>query len=401
MNTSGSLFDHPWLAYGFRPFFLLSALYAPVALVPWVGALLQQFTLPMALSSLAWHGHEMLFGFASAALAGFLLTSIPSWTGVAPLTGRKLAALVLLWMAGRILFWSAVFVPVWMVVVVNLAFPLILLGCTLPALLCAPGRRHLSIGITLVVYILVQVLFYLVWLWPEAIDGMSQVTLLNTAVNVLLVLIALTASRIVRVVAMAARTAAGLSGPVRLTLAREHLAVAALMLFVMADFLAPGHPVTGWIALAAAAAQADRLSEWPWGRAMGQLSLLLLTLAYGWMVVGLVLVGVTALTHILPGYTGRHALSAGAVGTAILAVFCIAGLRHTGRSLALPWVIRAALASLLVTVALRTLVPVWWPQSYLLLGVGLPFVLWMATYIFYVAGYARFLLKARADGLPG
>lgn len=395
------MFDHPWLAYGFRPFFLLSALYAPVALIPWVGALLQQFTLPMALPPVTWHGHEMLFGFASAALVGFVLTALPSWADVPHLAGKKLAALVVLWLAGRVLFWLSPFVPAGVVALVNLAFPLILLVWAVPALLSESGRRHLSIGLTLAGYVLVQALFYLVWLWPDALAGISQIDLLNTAVNVLLILIALTASRIVRVVAMAARQEVGLSGPVRLTPAREHLAVAALVLFVTADFVAPGHVVTGWIALAAAAAQADRLSEWPWGKAMGRLYLLLLTLAYSWMVVGLVLVGITALTDTLPGYTGRHALSAGAAGTAILAVFCIAGLRHTGRSLVMPGIIWVAAACLVTAVILRTLVPVWWPEFYLLAGLAAPFVLWLVAYLLYLAGYSRFLLTARADGLPG
>lgn len=395
------MFDHPWLAYGFRPFFLLSALYAPIALIPWVGALLHQFTLPMAMPPVVWHGHEMLFGFASAALVGFVLTALPSWADVPHLAGKKLAALVLLWLAGRVLFWLSVFVPTSLLALVNLAFPLILLVWAVPALLSASGRRHLSIGLTLTGYILVQALFYLVWLWPDALAEVSQIDLLNTSVNVLLVLIALTASRIVRVVAMAARKEVGLSGPVRLTPAREHLAVVVLVLFVIADFLAPGHVITGWIALAAAAAQADRLSEWPWGRAMGRLYLLLLTLAYLWMVVGLVLVGFAALTDSLPGYTGRHALSAGAAGTAILAVFCIAGLRHTGRSLVLPGVIWVALSLLVVTTALRTLVPIFWPETYLLAGVGLPFLLWGVTYFLYLSGFAGFLLRARADGLPG
>ncbi|PSF07130.1 hypothetical protein C7H09_10025 [Marinobacter fuscus] len=395
------MFNHPWLAYGFRPFFLLGALYAPLALLPWVGALLQQFTLPMALPPLAWHGHEMLFGFASAALVGFLLTSVPSWANVPPVAGKPLAALVALWLSGRLVFWLSAIVPGPLVALVNLAFPLALLFWALPGLWSQAGRRHLSIGAALAAFILAQALFYITWLSPEWVWGLTPVEVLNATVNILLVLIALTASRIVRVVAMEARKHLGLAGPGRLTPAREHLAVAALILFVVADLLAPGHPVTGWIALAAAAAQADRLSEWPWGRAMSRLYLLLLTVAYVWMVVGLVLVGITALIDSLPGYTGRHALSAGAAGTAILAVFCIAGLRHTGRALLLPKLIWPALLALVTTATLRTFIPVVLPEYYLLAGVGLPFVFWLITYVLYVFAYGRFLLSSRADGLPG
>ncbi|MGO1502704.1 MAG: NnrS family protein [Marinobacter sp.] len=400
MKPTGSVFKSPWLAYGFRPFFLLAAIYAPLALIPWVGSLLQQFTLPMAMMPLAWHGHEMLFGFASAALAGFLLTSIPSWADVRPLEGKVLAVLVSLWLLGRLAFWLSASLPQPLVAVVNIAFPLLLLFWAAPALLSDKGRRHLSIGLTLLAFVVVQVLFYLSWLWPE-LTWLSPLVLLNTAVNVLLVLIALTASRIVRVVAMAAKKEVGEVGPPRLTPAREHLAIAVLILYVVADMLAPGHPVTGWIALAAAAAQADRLSEWPWGKAMAKLYMLLLAMAYLWMVVGLALVGVSALVDSLPGYAGRHALSAGAAGTAILAVFCIAGLRHTGRSLNLPRVIWPALIALFLTALLRTLVPIWWPEIYLLAGVGLPFVLWLIAYVLYLIGYARFLISVRADGLAG
>ncbi|MGO3694569.1 NnrS family protein [Marinobacter sp.] len=396
----GSVLHGPWLAYGFRPFFLLAAVYAPLALIPWVGALLQQFTLPMAMMPLAWHGHEMLFGFASAALVGFLLTSIPSWAGVRPLEGGALAVLVILWLLGRLAFWLSASLPEPLAAAVNIAFPLSVLFWATPALLSEGGRRHLSIGLVLLAFVLVQALFYLSWLWPE-LPLLPPLVLLNTAVNVLLVLIALTASRIVRVIAMAAKKEAGEVGPPRLTPAREHLAVAVLIFYVVADMLAPGHPVTGWISLAAAAAQADRLSEWPWGRAMGKLYMLLLTTAYLWMVVGLVLVGIGALVDGLPGYAGRHALSAGAAGTAILAVFCIAGLRHTGRPLNLPRVIWPALVTLFLTALLRTLVPIWWPEIYLLAGVGLPFVLWLIAYFLYLIGYARFLVSVRADGLAG
>lgn len=395
------VYASPWLAYGFRPFFLLAALYAPIALVPWVGTLLQQFTLPMAMMPVAWHGHEMLFGFANAALAGFLLTSVPSWADVSPLAGRPLAALTLLWLAGRLAFWSGGALPDALVAVVNITFALLLLAWAAPALLSAAGRRHLNIGLVLTFWVVVQALFYVAWLWPE-LGLPSMLVLLNTAVNVLLVLIALVASRILRVVAMAARAELGLAGPPRLTPAREHLAVAVLILFVIADFVAPGHSVTGWIALSAAAAQADRLSEWPWSKSMGRLYLLLLTSAYLWMTAGLLLVGIAALVDWLPAYAGRHGLSAGAAGSAILAVFCIAGIRHSGRPLQrLPLLIWPALVALIAAVLLRNLVPLWWPEYYLIASIGLPFVLWLLVWLFYLLAYGRFLVTVRADGLPG
>lgn len=398
--TSNPPWQGAWLAYGFRPFFLLAAAYAPLALVPWVGALLQQFVLPMSLSPLVWHGHEMLFGFAFAALAGFLLTAIPSWAGVRPLTGAGLASLVGLWLLGRVSFWFGASLPVLVVVALNLMFSLALLAWVLPSLLLPRGRRHLSLAAVLGAMVMVQAAFYGAWLAPAA--GLpAPATLLNTGVNLMVLMVVLTLSRILPVVTQAARRDAGLLSPWRLSPARAHLAAVTLGLFVLADLWAPGHPVTGWLALAAAAAQADRLSEWSWGRAMARLYLLLLTLAYLWLVAGLVLVGLAALSDAWPAYAGRHALSVGTLGTSILAVFCIAGLRHTGRPLRLPRLLWPALLTLVATAALRTLVPLWLPEYYLVAAVALPFLLWTATFACYLVGYGRMLVTARPDGLPG
>jgi uncharacterized protein involved in response to NO len=87
---------------GFRPFFLGAALWSATALGLWLGALMGHVTLPIALDPVAWHAHEMIFGFAAAAVGGFLLTAIPNWTGRLPIQGAPLAVLVLAWLAGRV-----------------------------------------------------------------------------------------------------------------------------------------------------------------------------------------------------------------------------------------------------------------------------------------------------------
>src|SRR5579872_2382470 len=90
------------LSAGFRPFFLLSAIWACIAVPLWLALYTGGMPLPTILAPAIWHAHEMIFGFAAATVAGFLLTAIPNWTGRMPLQGAPLAALVLLWLAGRI-----------------------------------------------------------------------------------------------------------------------------------------------------------------------------------------------------------------------------------------------------------------------------------------------------------
>jgi len=86
----------------FRPFFLAASVWSAVALTGWIAMLLTGLRLPSRFDPLTWHIHEMLFGFVMAAIAGFMLTAIPNWTGRVPISGRPLAALATLWLAGRL-----------------------------------------------------------------------------------------------------------------------------------------------------------------------------------------------------------------------------------------------------------------------------------------------------------
>src|SRR5215469_8763612 len=111
------------LSAGFRPFFLASALWAALALPLWLAAYAGGLVVPTALPPVIWHIHEMIFGFAAASIAGFLLTAIPNWTGRMPLQGEPLAALVLLWAIGRFgVLFSAVVGPL-AAAIADLSFP--------------------------------------------------------------------------------------------------------------------------------------------------------------------------------------------------------------------------------------------------------------------------------------
>src|SRR3546814_12562793 len=89
-----ALFD-----YGFRPFFLLGALYAIVALGAWLLVLSTGDWPENGLQPQDWHAHEMLFGFVAAAITGFMLPAIPNWTGRKGYSGAPLIFLVGLWRA--------------------------------------------------------------------------------------------------------------------------------------------------------------------------------------------------------------------------------------------------------------------------------------------------------------
>ena len=91
------------LALGFRPFYLLAALFAIVALPLWMGFYFDTVPAGQYLVGISWHTHEMLFGFAPAVIAGFLLTAVSNWTRRKTASGWPLAVLALLWLTGRVL----------------------------------------------------------------------------------------------------------------------------------------------------------------------------------------------------------------------------------------------------------------------------------------------------------
>jgi uncharacterized protein involved in response to NO len=92
----------PILRGGFRPFFVGAATWGIVALALWLCSLAGLFQLPTVFEGVAWHRHEMIFGFVGAAVAGFLLTAIPNWTGRLPIAGAPLLALFAVWVAARV-----------------------------------------------------------------------------------------------------------------------------------------------------------------------------------------------------------------------------------------------------------------------------------------------------------
>ncbi len=85
------------LSYGFRPFFLLGAIWAALAVAIWLPMLAGSLSLPTAFAPVEWHAHELLYGYLPAIVAGFLLTAVPNWTGRLPVTGRPLFGLLLIW----------------------------------------------------------------------------------------------------------------------------------------------------------------------------------------------------------------------------------------------------------------------------------------------------------------
>ncbi len=108
-------------SFGFRPFFLIGAIWAAGAMGLWLAMIGGWIALPTAFDSVTWHAHAFLFGYLPAIIAGFLLTAVPNWTGRLPVVGWRLGLLVSLWLIGRIAVTVSAGLPAALVAVLDLS----------------------------------------------------------------------------------------------------------------------------------------------------------------------------------------------------------------------------------------------------------------------------------------
>lgn len=395
---------------GFRAFFVLTGASAVLFMALWLAALagwlpwLEAWPLPGG--PLAWHAHELIYGFGMASVAGFLLTAVPEFTGCVAASRRRMLALVLLWLGARLAFvltpaWSPV-IGIWPAALFNLALMAALLTQLVPALWRDAGRRHLNFAWVLGALAALQTGFFM-----ALARGGDAMAWLHGAVGLLMVLIIVATSRIsLRVVngrIEEGRPGAAPPGEVGYLARppRRHLAVFTIVLCSGAEFVLGRTAVTGWLALAAAAAMLNLMNDWHVGRALFTRWALMLYASYWMMALGYALMGVAWLGAPLTASAGRHLLTAGAMGLSIFAVMCIAGRLHAGQ-----WLDRRAwlpLAAAAITVAalLRAFAgfaPAAAWGSAILLASGL---LWSTAFAVYLWHAWPVLTGPRSDGGAG
>jgi len=385
-----------WLQTAFRPFFLLAGLYAGLSALGWVAILRGSLAPPPALPATWWHAHEMLFGVVAAAAAGFLLTAFPVWTNAQRPSSRLIAALVALWLAGRVVMWAGAFLPA-ATALVELAFLPAVVAALAPALLRARSRRNAGFPVLLAALFLADLGIHASALGIAALPAPQA---LRAVVALVAVLILVIGGRITPSFTRNALRRSGVEPAVhdRPVLARTAIAAAV----VLAALEAGGAPglLTGAAALVAGLAAAGRLAGWESRRTLRDPLLWSLHAGYAWVAAGLLLTGLADWGAPIPEASGLHALTAGAMGGEILAVAMRVPLGHTGRPLVAPRGATAVLAAVHGGALLRVLLPAV-PAGLAPSALGLAGVLWGSAFLAYAALYAPILLRPRVDGRAG
>jgi len=382
-----------FLGRGLRPFFLMAGLYAVVSLLLWLGILAGHCSLPTAFDPLAWHVHEMLFGFAQAAIAGFVLTAVPQWTGRPVLQGWPLGLLVALWLAGRLAVAFSATVGPSAAAALDVLFPLALLFLVTSDIIGASFWRGLPLVAVLGSFLLANVLMHLSVAgdFPE----MSEIGG-RLGIAVLTMLISLIGGRVIPNFTgnwLEARREARppLFGPT------DRVALAATAVAMLLWTLAPESSLTTAFAGAAALAQGLRLTRWRGHRTLAEPLVWSLHLAYAWLPLGLGLLALgAARPDLVPLSAGVHALTAGAIAGMILAMTTRATLGHTGRQLHADRTTFAIYLLVFVGAAARVAAAIT-PGAYLLL-LGAAGAFWLAAFGLFLLRYGTMLAMPRVDG---
>lgn len=379
------------LSLAFRPFFLAAGLWASFAVAVWLALLAAKIDLPSRFDPLAWHIHEMLFGFVPAAIAGFILTAIANWTGRPPVRGPLLASLVILWLLGRIACFVSALMPLWLATAIDLLFLLALFATAVHEIAVSRNWRNLAMPMPIAALAIANLLMHLELAGFSIPIGLGW----RLGLSAIIVLISVVGGRIIptftrnwliknRIANLPAPT-----GPVdRVALGLLHAGLIGWAFF-------PTLGVFGLLLVVAAAFNLVRLLRWRGYATASEPLLAILHLGYLWLVLGTALLGAAMLTPSISNPAAIHAFTVGAVGVMVLAVMTRVSLGHTSRPLTGD---HATIAIYVIAnaAAIARVAAAFMPASSISL-LNLAAALWISSFLLFVFCYGRMLVVVRNE----
>ena len=388
-SAAAALKNWPVLRLGFRPFYIGTALVAAISVPLWIASFLGWIALDLPLPPLLWHAHEMLFGFAAGVIAGFLLTAVKAWTGLATPRGAALGALFVLWAAARI---ASVTGPYGIYAALDVALLPAVAVILLRVLIKAKNRRNLPLIGVLLLLGAANAAFHLSVL---GLIDIAPLQPLYAGLAMIVMIECVMAGRVVPAFTMSATP--GLQIKIARWSELTTLAVTALALALWV--LLPPGPVTLVACALAAVLHAVRLAQWkPWVTFKRPI-LWILHLSYAWIIVGFALLALAQLGWVAVS-PAVHALAVGTTGGLIIGMVTRTARGHTGRPLQVSGVEVFAYVLVMGAAVLRVFTPVATPQWYVT-ALVIAALAWALAFVIYLVKYTPWLLQTRADGKDG
>jgi len=382
----------PFWSAGFRAFFWLGALNAVASLATWLG-----FLSGIAIATQGWppqslHAHEMLHGTVVPAIAGFLLTAVPEWTGTAALRGRPVAALVGLWMMGRVGLVLGGALPQGVVLLLDVAFLPVLAVAVGGPIVRSGKSRNLPVVLVLVALAAANAVMHVALMRS---DGTMMRVGVYGSVYLAVLLMLLISGRIVPLFTRNALARSGIELDVRGNPRVGGLALGASALALTIDLASPNSPLGAAAALLAAPLLLARQMFWKPRHAWRRPMLWILHAGHAWIAIGLACHGVAVLARTLSPSAALHAFTAGAMGCMILGMMTRVSLGHTGRPIEASQLTVLAYLAVVLAGALRVFGPAVAPGHALLIY-QLSGTAFAAGYLAFAVEFTPILWRPRA-----
>jgi uncharacterized protein involved in response to NO len=376
----------PWLALGFRPFYLLGAAFAALSIPLWLAVYYGQ--LSGTHLGLAWHMHEMVYGFVIAIVVGFVYTAARNWTGLWTPRGAALGAIAALWLAGRI---AMLFPPSLLTAFIDAIFLPVATWPLYRVLARSNNMRNMVLAVVLGLMAAANLVFHAALLGYLPVSPMRPV---YAAIIMIVVIESIIGGRIIP--NFTANAIPGVKPVQRPMLERNCMILTALAGLAWALALPP--LIAAPMALAAALAQGMRLALWqPW-RSASKPILWILHVSYAWIPLGFAMLALSEF-GLAPVSAAVHMMAVGAMGGLIVGMITRTALGHTGRPLQAGRADTAMYVLIQLGVLARlaaVLSP--WLGGFFLAAAG---VCWSITFLIYLVVYTPRLLAPRVDGREG
>ena len=377
-----ALFSH-----GFRPFFLLGAIYAGAMIPLWLGVFEGELQLPTAFAPRDWHAHEMLFGFVAAIVGGFLLTAVPNWTGRLPLQGAPLAALVASWFAGRLAVLASASIGWASACAIDAAFLALLAAAAAREIVA--GRKWSNLPVVAIVSLFgaANVAFHI----EAHVGGVAEYST-RLAVALVITLVSLIGGRIVP---SFTRNWLARQPPGRMPVpfGRFDAIVIATGTIALSGWIAaPASRAGGMLLIGVGGLHVVRLARWAGDRTARDRLVLVLHLAYAFIPAGYALAGLAAF-DVVPASAGIHAWTGGAIGAMTMAVMTRATLGHTGRMLRASIGTQCLYAAVIAAAVMRVCASIEPAHMQILLAIA--GAAWSFAFLGFAALYGRALCTRR------
>ncbi|PKG38863.1 NnrS family protein [Psychromonas sp. Urea-02u-13] len=379
----------PFLDFAFRPFFLFAAIFSMLSLIIWNGVLTGSININLYGGSLWWHIHEMLFAFSATVIVGFLLTAVQNWSGIRSLNGKALAALVLVWLAARIAFFLPEQLPNSLIIALDMAFlPLAVIALAKPIIQAKLWRNLLFIPILLVMATTNGLLHYSAATFNPILMGQASTFMVLLITLVMCIMGG-------RVFPMF--TANGTKTPrVDAIPTLEKLSITSILIAVIvgSGFIELPAPIVASLFIAASIIHAFRVYRWKFLVTLRTPLVWSLHVSYWCIAIGLLMFGLSEITHVVSHSQAIHTLTIGAMATMILGMISRVSLGHTGRNIVVGKTMKIAFVAIIFAFIVRVF-GLYFIANYSHV-LSLAVALWVIAFGCFVVLYLPLLIKPKA-----